>query len=283
MVTLGLPALATLAGLAIAWFGRSSCRPKVATIATTVALASAAIGTVAAVTLYAIAFTTSDRVSRFCSVLLGHSVHRHPAGAAVALGALAFITWRCSGVVRRHLAVIRPYRQCGPLVIVDEPEARAFAVPGRRGTVVVSSGLVKSLSPDERLVVVSHERAHLDCKHHRYTLIADLAVAVIPFVRPFAASVRHSTERWADDIAAATVGSRELVGLTIAKAALASGPVGTFAFGGDHVVNRVEALLAPQIRPARAAAVSSVAGCALAFGGAVTQLHHFASELAHLM
>lgn len=283
MLALGLPAIVAVAGLAIAWIARSWCRPALATVASTLSLASAAIGTVTALTLYAIAFSTSERVSRLCSVLLGHSVHRHPAGAAIAGGALVFIAWRCTGVVRRHLAVIRPYRHSAPLVILEEPRTRAFAVPGRPGTVVLSSGLVQSLSPEERLVVLAHERAHLERGHHRYTLIADLAVAVLPFARPFAASVRHSTERWADEIAAATVGSRELVGETIAKAALAAGPVGTFAFGGDHVVDRVETLLSPAVQPPRAAAAVSLVGCATALGGAAVQLHHFAGVLAHLV
>lgn len=283
MLALGLPAIVAVTGLVIAWITRSRCRPALATVASTLSLASAALGTVTALTLYAIAFTTSERVSRLCSVLLGHSVHRHPAGAAVAVGALVFIAWRCTVVVRRHLAVVRPYRNGETLVILDEPAPRAFAVPGRPGTVVVSSGLVRSLTPEERLVVLAHERAHLDRRHHRYTLIADLAVAVLPFARPFAASVRHSTERWADEIAAATVGNRQLVGETIAKTALAAGPVGTFAFGGDHIVNRVETLLSPAMQPPRGAAAMSVLGCATALGGAALQLHHFAGVLIHVV
>ncbi|MEU8117993.1 M56 family metallopeptidase [Spirillospora sp. NPDC049024] len=121
----------------------------------------------------------------------------------------------------------------------------AVAVPGRRGGVLVSRGLLRKLTAEELHVVFEHESSHLRHRHHRYLAAGALASAVLPPLRPLAARLRLATERWADEDAAEATGDRAAVARTIAKVALAQprdpGPLSAFAESG--VVERVEALM----------------------------------------
>jgi hypothetical protein len=87
-------------------------------------------------------------------------------------------------------------------------------------------------------------RAHLSCSHHLFVAVAYLAAVTNPLLRPVAAAVEYTTERWADECAASAVGDRHLVARTIAKAAqLAAGREGpaprmnpqTLTLHGDQV------------------------------------------------
>ncbi|WP_131735498.1 M56 family metallopeptidase [Actinomadura roseirufa] len=121
----------------------------------------------------------------------------------------------------------------------------AVAVPGRRGGVLLSRGLMRGLTPDELQVVFRHEESHLRHRHHRYLAAGALAAALLPPLRPLRDRLLLSVERWADEDAAEATGDRGLVARTIAKVALAHpvapGPAAAFAESG--VVHRVEALL----------------------------------------
>src|SRR5690606_9760588 len=121
----------------------------------------------------------------------------------------------------------------------------ALAVPGRRGGVVLSRGMLRGFTAEELHVVLQHETSHLRHRHHLYAASGALLRAVLPPLRPLSERLRLAVERWADEDAAEAVGDRALVARTIAKAALAHppapGPAGTFADSG--VVRRVGALL----------------------------------------
>ena len=97
----------------------------------------------------------------------------------------------------------------------------AFAVAGAPGHVVVSTAMLNALDADERKVLLAHEAAHLRHHHHLYTQLAQLAAAANPLLRPLARVIAEGTERWADEVAAAEVGSRRLVARGLARAALA--------------------------------------------------------------
>jgi hypothetical protein len=130
-------------------------------------------------------------------------------------------------VLRRRIAAILAAAhtaRCLPgadqTVVLDDPAPDAYAVPGWPGRIVVSTGMIDALDTRERRVLVAHERAHLECGHHLFVALADLAAATNPLLRPVAAAVRYSTERWADEHAAAVTGDRALTARTIGKAAL---------------------------------------------------------------
>ena len=193
----------------------------------------------------------------------------------------AAIVWTVTWSVHRTralLAVYRDYRDLvpiGPLVVLESTAVDAFATPAPAGRIVVTSGLWRALSPDERRVVLAHERSHLAHRHTWWTLAADLAAAVNPMLRPTSATVRHAVERWADEDAAARVANRALVARTIARTALlqhdhvtAGSGFAQPATGGD-VPQRVRALLEP---PPRRRPFALIALCAVLAVTAATTL-----------
>lgn len=170
---------------------------------------------------------------------------------AVAAAALARSGYRlCREIVR----VSRAVRGCdggiaGDVVVVEDDAVRAVAVPGRRGRVLITTGMVHALDADERRVVLAHERAHIRHGHVLYRLAVRVSAAVFPPVRPLVAECDYQLERWADEAAAFAVGDRRVAARALARAALAGRrqstwlptPVLGFADGG--VASRVEALL----------------------------------------
>jgi hypothetical protein len=90
------------------------------------------------------------------------------------------------------------------------------------------------------------------------------------------------TERAADEEAARLVGDRGVVALAITKAAMAQVPSGLAGMSGSSVVDRVEALLAPERRwsPAWTTALTGFAFAAVV--GAAFQAHHLAEVVLHV-
>lgn len=195
--------------------------------------------------------------------------------AAVTLTVMAASLFRTLGLRRQNAIEVEASTE---LVVIADDAPLAYAVPGRRGHVVVSSGMLRALDDDERRVLLAHERAHLRYRHHRYIGLVDLSVSVIPLLKPLAAHVRHATERWADEAAVRVVGDRRLVARAVARAALvvADHPVAAIPFAGVGVRARVDALLQDDQRhwPPAVALLVVVAISLVAIGGSSLQLHH---------
>ena len=164
-------------------------------------------------------------------------------------------------------------RRLGPgvagLVVVDDQHADAYAVPGIRGRVVVSTAMLRALPAPERRVLLAHENAHLAHRHHLYVQLADLAAAANPLLRALATAVSIGVERWADEIAATEVGDRHLAARALARAGLArtaaaprQAPTTAIALGAVNrgVGDRVRALLAgpPRRRRGLAGALTAL-------------------------
>ncbi|MGW2013738.1 M56 family metallopeptidase [Streptomyces sp. NPDC001927] len=157
--------------------------------------------------------------------------------------------WRHRKVRRRADLALRALPRATSVAVLPDDAPYAYALPGRLDRVVVSRGMLDGLRSAERRALFAHERAHLAGRHHRYLLVAQLAARANPFLRPLRTAVTYATERWADEDAAARVGSRRTVARAIGKSALISrgAPVATlagFATAGP-VPRRVSALLAP--------------------------------------
>jgi hypothetical protein len=140
------------------------------------------------------------------------------------------------------------------VAVLPDETPYAYALPGRRhDRVVVTTGMLARLEPAERRALFAHERAHLVARHHRFLLAVQLAGRANPFLRPLCTAVAYTVERWADEEAARSVGSRRVVARAIGKAALVSRstPAGTFAGFAvpGPVPRRVAALLAPEPVP----------------------------------
>ncbi|MEU5883292.1 M56 family metallopeptidase [Spirillospora sp. NPDC047279] len=163
------------------------------------------------------------------------------------LGAVAFLCLRLPAIVMVIVRRARELRaaQAAAATVVDSDIPFALAVPGRRGGVLVSRGLLKGLNGPELEVVFQHERAHLRYRHHHYLYMGALARALLPSLEPLSLRLRYALERWADEEAADAVNDRELVARTIGKVALAqtSPSAGEAAFADWGVPGRVQALL----------------------------------------
>ncbi|GAA2463227.1 M56 family metallopeptidase [Streptomyces mauvecolor] len=162
-------------------------------------------------------------------------------------GALAVTAWRQTAIWLAARRECRALPTGSDLAVVDDPVPQAFALPGSPGRVVVSSGMLRALSPDERTALLAHERAHLRHRHHVFLLVLRLASALNPLLRPLARAGSLAVERWADEEAGTLVGDRPLVARAVARAALAAkrAPQHSLAATGGPVPQRVRALLAP--------------------------------------
>jgi Zn-dependent protease with chaperone function len=180
------------------------------------------------------------------------------------------------------------------LVVVDDELPEAYALPGLGGRVVVSTAMLRALPAAERRVLLAHEHAHLNHRHHLYVQLAGLAAAADPLLRPAERAVRRATERWADEVAAAEVGDRELAARALARAGLAraaarraAAPVAVALSAADAgVAARARALLAgpPRRRRGLAAALAALVlavSVASLVTGVDTQARFEAAELAY--
>lgn len=171
-----------------------------------------------------------------------------PVLLAVVIGC-ARTLWRHCRVRRRAHAALAGLRATSVAILPDD-EPYAYALPaGPRDRIVVTTALLACLDSRERRALFAHERAHLTARHHRHLLIAQLAARANPFLLPLRTAVSYVAERWADEEAALSVGSRRAVARAIGKAALVSRgtPAPTLAAlaAPGPLPRRVAALLAP--------------------------------------
>jgi len=177
----------------------------------------------------------------------------------LAITALTVLVQRAARVVRvRTRTTAALHRVCalcpdaGELAVTQDPAVYAFAVPGRPGRILVSSGLLTSSTLAERRVVLAHERSHLRRGHHRFRAAIDLAAAVNPLLTVTRDAVAYLSERAADEDAATAVGSRVAAARALTDVVLRTHPnPGTqiaLAFHRHAVLQRVRALRQPPTR-----------------------------------
>ncbi|MFR9799282.1 M56 family metallopeptidase [Streptomyces sp. MS06] len=186
-----------------------------------------------------------------------------PVGA-LAMGALTISAWALARSALRQVRSLRTARAqadrrpaTGDLCVIDSPYPDAYALPGRPHRIVVTTGMLRSLGPDEHRALFAHERAHLRGGHHHFLVAAELAAHCHPGLRPLRSCVRFAVERAADEAAATDIGDRRLLARAIARAALAAHdtqpprpPLAPAATSGP-VPQRVAALLASSGRTSR--------------------------------
>ncbi|MDX3784080.1 M56 family metallopeptidase [Streptomyces europaeiscabiei] len=172
-----------------------------------------------------------------------------------AIPALIAVLAACTRTAWRHHRVRRRAENAlaglpaTPVAVLPDELPYAYALPGRRNRIVVTTGMLAGLSSAERRALFAHERVHLARRHHRFLLTVQLAARANPFLRPLRTAVTYCAERWADEEAATAVGSRRTVALAIGKSALISrgAPIATLAHfaAPGPVPRRVAALLSP--------------------------------------
>lgn len=160
---------------------------------------------------------------------------------------------RRTGALRRahrFAATLGPHG--GQLVVLDDDTLPACAIPGRPGRVVVPAALLRRLDATERRALLAHELAHLRHRHHLHRVAGALATAANPILCRLPAALALSTERWADEEAAAET-SRHAVARALARAATTPRVTTLGVVLGaavSHVAARVTALTAPRPRSA---------------------------------
>lgn len=178
---------------------------------------------------------------------------------ALGLVFLARIAWEflrlrrltCALTVASHPGAARDLR----IVESEWPLAMAFSVP--RPRIFVSSKLVQSLSPPQLAVVLAHEQAHLHRRDPaRYFIARALSCLHVPWLRrQLLEDLSLAAEQACDEEAARQAGDRLLVADVIVQVErlFRKQSSSVFAllpsFMGNHVVSRVEALLANPQKP----------------------------------
>lgn len=214
----------------------------------------------------------------------GHGVH--PVVGLVAAAVVLVAGVRLVRYNGRLVAARRSFAGFDGVEVVVADGPVAFAVPGRRGGVVVGHRVMEALDRDERRAVLAHELAHLRFHHHRHVRTAGVCAAVLPYLAPVAAAVRFGTERWADEAASEELGSRRTVARAIARVALIGAPPAPapgLAFADRGVLDRIEALGSPPgtLGPT-VVAPGVVVALVLALIGGVKQVHQLQILAQHL-
>lgn len=177
--------------------------------------------------------------------------------AVIALLALGLLSTRFAVTAGRRLLALRAaYRLAAALspagnelVVVDDADFRAYAVPGNPGRIVVSRSLLRALTAAQRRGVLAHERAHLRQHHHVHHTVAHLAAAANPLAFGLPSAVALASERWADASASAASSPADVAGALVLAAGRTSSPgtpsTAVLAVADTDVVARVEALTGP--------------------------------------
>ncbi|MFF1507197.1 M56 family metallopeptidase [Streptomyces sp. NPDC058326] len=173
----------------------------------------------------------------------------------VAIPTLILVLASCARAAWRHHRVRRRADRAleglpaTSVVVLPDANPYAYALPGRKDRVVVTTAMLATLAGPERRALFAHERAHLAARHHRFLLTVQLAARANPFLRPLRTAVMYTTERWADEEAATRIGSRRIVARAVGKAALISQGTPSVTLAGfasaGPVPRRVAALLGP--------------------------------------
>lgn len=261
-----LPLLVPLFAVPLARRGAEQLPPRTAAWALTALALVLALSSTAALALLTLAGALRvpfvAALGHLSPPLLGSdSAATVPAGALAAL-ALAGLGGLVLRRTVRHLRELRRAQRqfkdsarAGDLSVRDDERPDAYALPGRPGRIVVTTGMLRALSAREREVLFAHERAHLAGRHHLFLAATEFAVALHPALRGLRAPLSYALERWADESAARATGDRALTARAVGRAALAARAVGprpllSLTATAGPVPRRVTALLnAPKPAP----------------------------------
>lgn len=210
-------------------------------------------------------------------------------GAVVLAGGASLVRGVRSAGLAARLCLARAHELPGGVGVVESARPFALTVGWFRAHVLVSTALLRRLTPAQLGIVVAHERAHARRRDAlRVTLAQVLSLAHLPSVRrDVLGSLALACEQACDEAAARACGDRVLVAETIVaveRIAAAGRPAGSpgLAFGGGEVPTRVESLLASpsELRATRQLQALLLALLA-AFAAAAPHVHHWTETLLH--
>lgn len=203
---------------------------------------------------------------------------------SIAAGALAVLLLRLAGcairlalVNHRHrarqralLSMVGRTDVALGVVVVADPTAAVYCLPGRGGRIVFTASAVDRLTARQRAAVLAHEQAHLRNRHHLLIANASLLSRAFPRVPLFTATRQRTiqlVEMHADDLASRGHGRRPVAEALMALSVIGAQPA-VLAATAVTTAERIERLLAPQpaVRAARPAPARRVAALLLAGG-----------------
>src|SRR5215469_15815298 len=89
------------------------------------------------------------------------------AAAAAAIRAL----WRRGGAIVAAGRQARRLPGAGQVVVTEDSAADAYTLPGWPCRIVITTGMLRALSAQERQVLLAHERAHASGSHYLFTAV----------------------------------------------------------------------------------------------------------------
>ncbi|MEU6713653.1 M56 family metallopeptidase [Nonomuraea sp. NPDC046802] len=154
-------------------------------------------------------------------------------------------------------------------VVVDYDERLAYCLPGRNAQMVITTGALRTLAPEQVAAVLEHERAHLRGRHHLVLAWAEALARAFPGVPLFVrgrAEITRLVELLADDVAARR---HPRVQIAAALVRLATGrvPAFTLGAGGETALVRVRRMLHPEEPLRRRERVAGLLAVALLLAG----------------
>jgi len=179
-------------------------------------------------------------------------------------------------VAQRKLWGLHP----GGVVTLPDPRRFAYAIPGRRPGIVISDGLISSLSPAELDAVLRHEQAHIDGRHDLWLLVARACVVLNPILIPVKRQLEFALERIADAAAERDCGDTHTVVSALSKAALGHwNPTGSLGITSSAVSARVRWLRSGTNHTHPMHLTVVLTGCLAVAGLSVLQGHHIIAAI----
>ncbi|MFC5719414.1 M56 family metallopeptidase [Streptomyces gamaensis] len=174
---------------------------------------------------------------------------------------------------RRHRSLLDLVARRDPelpgVALLDHPAAAAYCLPGRHGTIVISTGALHRLDRHHLQAVLAHERAHLRQRHDLVLLPLLAWRRIVPrstVLDEASASVRLLLEMLADDTCCRTRPRRELADALARFCAgtdQLQGPAGAFGAADIALAERTARLLTPEPQGPPRAGRLTVLGLAL--------------------
>lgn len=133
-------------------------------------------------------------------------------------------------------------------LVLEHPAAAAYCLPGKSGTVVLTSAALGALSKAELAAVMAHERAHLRGRHHLIlgsALALARALPLLPVFRWGQVEQAKLVEMIADDQAAKSGSRRDVAGALVRLAGGTASPPAALAAAEVAALLRIERLLTP--------------------------------------
>lgn len=156
-----------------------------------------------------------------CAVLAGLSLCGFVGGAGRLLLVLVRKAWHSYEVRRQQATALRLLGRTDHelgAVVIEDPQAAAYCVPGRARRIVLTTAAYERLTSTQLRAVLAHERAHLNGKHALLRTLGTLPARLLPGLpatRDAAHAVTRLLEYRADDAAC-----RHAPRITLAEALL---------------------------------------------------------------